>query len=79
MMLEVKKSDSGRLSKSLMHFYKQLNARYVFQVAFDLPYLDVDCFNLKEPKMLSTEVENCSSEHIFIATFLNITIPRLFV
>jgi uncharacterized protein len=51
-IIEVKKSDSGRLSKCVQHFQKQLKAPHVFQVAFDLPYLDIDCFKLKEPKIV---------------------------
>jgi predicted AAA+ superfamily ATPase len=47
-LLEVKSSYKETLSKHLYHFQSQVKAEYVFQLAFDLPYIDEDCFALKK-------------------------------
>jgi len=52
-LLEVKSSGSKRLSPSLYHFQEQLQAEHVFQVAFDLPYEDMDCFAAGKPVIVS--------------------------
>lgn len=52
LMVEVKSSLSSPLSPALLHFQNQLNANHVLQVAFDAPYVDVDCFSLKTPKIV---------------------------
>jgi len=51
-LLEVKKSPTKELSKSLMHFQKQINAEHVFQVAYDMPFVDKDCFQFKRPMIV---------------------------
>lgn len=43
-LLEVKKSAQASLSPHLLHFQKQINPEYIFQLAFDMPYVDKDCF-----------------------------------
>lgn len=48
-LVEVKASANGGLSKSLFHFQEQTNAPHAFQVAFDLPYVDRDCFSHHDP------------------------------
>lgn len=48
-MLEVKSSNNQSISPHLFHFQKQIQAEHVFQVVFDLPYVDEDCFSVKKP------------------------------
>lgn len=50
-MLEVKTSDNYSLSKNLLHFQKQVNAKYVFQLCADLPYIEQDFREIISPKM----------------------------
>nr|NGX33092.1 hypothetical protein [Candidatus Anoxychlamydiales bacterium] len=42
-LLEVKKK-SDKLSNNLEYFQKQLNAKYVFQIVVDAPYVNENCF-----------------------------------
>lgn len=51
-LLEVKKSATASLSQSLLYFQSQVKAEIVLQLAFDLPYIDVNCFEIKEPKIV---------------------------
>lgn len=52
LLLEVKTSVNEPISPSLYHFQKQLGADHVLQVAFNAPYVEVDCFSLKSPKIV---------------------------
>lgn len=52
MMVEVKTSGKESLNKSLLTFQSQIQAEHVLQVAFDLPYVEVDCLALKTPKIV---------------------------
>jgi hypothetical protein len=52
-MVEVKSSFKEPLSPNLKVFQEQIEAQHVLQVAFDLPYVEVDCFALKTPKIVS--------------------------
>jgi uncharacterized protein len=54
-LIEVKSSGSKKLSPSLQYFQNQIQAEHVFQVAFDLPYEDVDCFSAKKPAIVSAK------------------------
>ena len=47
-MVEVKTKARG-LSPSLYHFQKKTGAAHAFQIAFDLPYVNKDCFTEKGP------------------------------
>lgn len=38
-----------RLYQQIFHFQKQIQAKHVFQVVFDMPYVDEDCFSVKKP------------------------------
>ncbi len=51
LMLEVKNSDNYSLSKNLLHFQKQLNAKYALQISYDLPYIEQDFRELTTPKI----------------------------
>lgn len=48
-LVEVKSSAKESISKSLHYFQKQTGAKHAFQVAFDLPYVEKDCFAYTEP------------------------------
>lgn len=48
-LVEVKTSGDRHISKSLYHFQEQTGAPHAFQVSFDLPYVDRDCFQEKGP------------------------------
>ncbi|MGE3920612.1 MAG: ATP-binding protein [Gammaproteobacteria bacterium] len=52
LLVEVKNSYKEPLSQNLTHFQKQLNAKHVLQVAFDLPFVEFDCFSLNTPKIV---------------------------
>lgn len=48
-LVEVKTSGDRSISKSLYHFQEQTKAPHAFQVSFDLPYVNQDCFQEKGP------------------------------
>lgn len=48
-LAEVKSSPNQALSQHLHYFQKQLQPEHVFQIAFDMPYVDQDCFTVKKP------------------------------
>ena len=48
-LVEVKSSANGGISKALFDFQKQTGAPHAFQVVFDLPYVDRDCFEHHSP------------------------------
>ncbi len=48
-LVEVKSKADGRPSSSLAFFQEQLGAPHAFQAAFDLPFIDVDCFSRSAP------------------------------
>lgn len=52
LMVEVKSSAKEPMSASLLHFQSQLNVPHVLQVAFDMPYIEKDCFSLKKPMIV---------------------------
>ena len=47
-LIEVKTKAKG-LSPALYHFQKETNAPHAFQVAFDLPFVNKNCFEEKDP------------------------------
>lgn len=51
-LVEVKYGENQGLSKQLYRFQKTLHAPYAFQVVIDMEYVDVDCFQEKEPKIV---------------------------
>lgn len=55
MLIEVKASGKTPLSKHLHTFSSQLEVKHVFQIAFDLPYVEQDCMLLKAPKIVPAE------------------------
>ncbi len=48
-LVEVKLSKSARLSDSLAYFQRQTEAKHAFQVAFDMNFVERDCFELHQP------------------------------
>lgn len=52
-LIEVKSSMKEPLSKNLAFFQSQLGAKHVFQLVFDMPFQDIDCFQLKNSKIVS--------------------------
>lgn len=51
-LVAAKSSSHDGVSKSLEYFYKELGAKYAFQVVFDMPYVDSDCFKVKKPTIV---------------------------
>ena len=47
--VEVKASSSKEISSSLKYFSGLLGVNLAFQVAFDLPFVERDCFEIKNP------------------------------
>lgn len=52
MLIEVKKSMKEPLSDDLKRFSKQISPKYTFQLAYDMPYIDFDIRDLKEPMIV---------------------------
>ena len=52
-LVEAKYSYKSGLSESLYYYQKQTNAPHAFQVAFDLEYVEKDCFAYKDPVIVS--------------------------
>jgi predicted AAA+ superfamily ATPase len=48
-LVEVKSSSKTGISKDLYKFQKQTKAEHAFQVVFDLPYVEKNCFEYKDP------------------------------
>jgi uncharacterized protein len=53
LLIETKSSLKEPLNSNLLRFQKQLNAQIALQLAFDLPFADYDCFQIKTPKIVS--------------------------
>ena len=51
-LIEVKSSSAKSVSKSLHYYHQKLEVPHAFQVAFDSPYVDVDCFAATTPKIV---------------------------
>jgi uncharacterized protein len=49
LMVEVKSSDNKHVSPHIKYFHQQLKIPYAYQLAYDMPYQELDCFNLKHP------------------------------
>ncbi len=48
-LVEVKSTDRGSISPALSYYMNQIGAENAFQIAFDLEYVDRDCFEAKRP------------------------------
>lgn len=54
-LVEVKSSAKEPLSKNLVLFQEKTAAKHALQVAFDLPYVDIDCFAQTKPCIVSMQ------------------------
>jgi uncharacterized protein len=54
-LIEVKSSSKEPLSPHLKYFQVQTGAKHAFQLAFDLEYVDRDCFSYTKPTIVSAE------------------------
>jgi predicted AAA+ superfamily ATPase len=48
-LVEVKSSSNQSISEHLYYFQEQTQAPHAFQVVFDLPYQDINCFDYNKP------------------------------
>ncbi len=48
-LVEVKLSENSKLSESLTYFQLQTQAKHAFQVAFDMDFVERDCFEIHQP------------------------------
>jgi predicted AAA+ superfamily ATPase len=48
-LVEAKSSGDRGISRWLYYFQEKLKVPHAFQIGFDLPYVDKDCFSYKEP------------------------------
>ncbi len=48
-LVEVKSTNNQGISKHLYYYQKMLNIPHAFQVVYDLPYVNADCFQYHEP------------------------------
>ena len=48
-LVEAKSSGNPGISKSLYYYKEILKVPHAFQIAFDLPYVDIDCFKFHDP------------------------------
>ena len=51
-LIEVKSSSRAKLSSTLAYYQQKLSAPYAFQVAIDMPYKPIDCFQYHEPTIV---------------------------
>ena len=52
LLVEVKASKSAGLNPHLFAFKETLGAAHAFQIAFDMPYMDIDILTLPKPKIV---------------------------
>lgn len=48
-LVEVKSSDNNHLCPNLEYFQQQTKAKHAFQVVFDMPYINKNCFDFRVP------------------------------
>jgi predicted AAA+ superfamily ATPase len=51
-LIEVKNAQNSSINSALYKFQKQLDIKHAFQLAFDMPYVDKDCFTLNRPMVV---------------------------
>lgn len=52
-LVEAKTSNKKNLSPNLQYFFKELEVPHAFQVVYDMPFVDVDCFSYHRPIIVS--------------------------
>lgn len=55
-LVEVKSSSQREINPNLDYFQKQTGAQHAFQVVFDAPFVDRDCFEIGHPLRVPVEV-----------------------
>jgi uncharacterized protein len=48
-LVETKTSNNKSISKHLYYYYEKLNVPHAFQVVYDMPYVNIDCFKQNGP------------------------------
>ena len=48
-LVEAKASSDRAISHGLYYFHERLKTPHAFQIGFDLPYVNKDCFEMKGP------------------------------
>lgn len=51
-LIEAKQSANSSINSALYKYQKVLNVKHVFQLAFDMPYIEKDCFSLDRPMIV---------------------------
>jgi predicted AAA+ superfamily ATPase len=51
-LVEVKQSINNGINKALYKFQKQTGVKHALQVAFDMPYINKDCFSFQTPTIV---------------------------
>jgi hypothetical protein len=54
-LVEVKASGGNAPSPALFHFQRQTGAAHAFQMVFDRPYIEVDCFERTDPVIVPAQ------------------------
>lgn len=54
-LIETKYSHNNSLSKNLIYFKEKIKVPYAFQVVFDLPYIEKNCFECTEPTIVPAQ------------------------
>lgn len=54
-LVEAKVSGDKGISRWLHYYQEKLKVPHAFQVGFDLPYVDLDCFQFTEPVCVSVK------------------------
>lgn len=53
--VEVKQSESAGINKALYRFQEQTKAPHAFQVVFDMPFVNMDCFSVNTPVIVPVQ------------------------
>lgn len=54
-LVEVKQSNNGGINPALYAFQEQIKAKHAFQVVFDMPYINQDCFKHTKPVIVPAQ------------------------
>lgn len=55
LLAETKMSAKQPISPQLRSFQQQVQAQHVLQIAYDMPYVEADCFNLDKPTIVPAQ------------------------
>lgn len=51
-IVEAKLSEANRISNNLRFYQEQVEAKHAFQVVYNMPYVEADCFNFNRPMIV---------------------------